>query len=371
MDYNQVLFGVDKKGGFKAWIIEVHGNEMHVIHGKLGGKLQRKIYKAKPKNVGRSNETTEEQQALLEAQARVRKQLDKGYRPTQNEALETSQEQLLPMLASDYTKCKKKEQMYPSYTSPKLDGVRSIASIKDSEVNLMSRGGKSYPVAPHLDEQINQLFEACESSGEGLKFDGELYIHGQFLQEIVSCVKKSNVMTVDLEYWIFDIPSDKPFSERNEDLKNLEELVERLGLTHIKVVVSKVATTEGHAYRLLQEYIGEGYEGLMLRKENSMYEWNHRSKDLMKWKEFQEAEFKVIGVEEDILGEGVFLMQLGEGYFKAKPRGCHAVRSINNSNVYLDKWVTVRFQQYSMLGVPIFPVIIAIRECDEDGNPIE
>lgn len=371
MQFNKVLFGVDKKGGFKVWMVEVHGSEIHVIHGKLGGRLQRKMFMAKPKNVGRANATTAEQQALLEATSRVNKQIDKGYRTSQEEAVAASQQQLLPVLASDFTKCKKPDDIFPCYTSYKLDGVRCVASHADN-LRLMSRGGKDYPIPSHIDIQLGRVFEAYGSFGKEIKFDGELYIHGEYLQNIVSAVKKPNELTPDIEFWIFDVPSNDPFADRLEDLLELQTLITELGLTHIKVVPYEKAANKDEAYTQLQEAISEGFEGLMLRSGDAPYEWNHRSRNLWKWKEFQEKEFRVIDCEEDNLQEAVYHLDLGNGaYFKAKPRGTHAHRCFGRSNEYIGRWVTVRFQQYSLDNVPIFPVIIAIRECDENGKPVE
>ena len=74
------LYGKDKNDGFKVWHIHTSGDTFVISHGKEGGKMTTKITKVEGKNRGRSNETTAEQQAILEAESRVNKQKDKGYR---------------------------------------------------------------------------------------------------------------------------------------------------------------------------------------------------------------------------------------------------------------------------------------------------
>ena len=64
------LYGKDSKGNLRVWTIKIEGNAVTVEHGREDGKLTSKTYYTKGKNLGRSNETTPEEQAELEAQAK-------------------------------------------------------------------------------------------------------------------------------------------------------------------------------------------------------------------------------------------------------------------------------------------------------------
>ena len=118
----KTLYCVNKSGGVQEWHVWADKDKVIVEHGKLGGKLQRKETTCTPKNIGRANETTPEQQAALEAQSKWNKQYDKYYRETVEEARELLTEGV--MLAQDYTK-------HPNYLedrfycSRKLDGCFS------------------------------------------------------------------------------------------------------------------------------------------------------------------------------------------------------------------------------------------------------
>ena len=93
----KTLYGLDKKDSFKVWSIRTEGDELIIVHGKEGGKMQTKREIVKGKNIGRANETTPAEQAELEAMSRWRKQIDKGYRETKEELTELP---LLPTLVS-------------------------------------------------------------------------------------------------------------------------------------------------------------------------------------------------------------------------------------------------------------------------------
>lgn len=99
---NNTLYALNKDGSFQEWKVFVMGDTISVEFGKLGGKIQTKRTVAKPKNIGRANETTAEQQARSEAQSKWEKQFRLGYRESTEEL--TSVESESPMLAHDYLK---------------------------------------------------------------------------------------------------------------------------------------------------------------------------------------------------------------------------------------------------------------------------
>lgn len=359
------LFALDKKGNFKHWTVEVEGNTIIVKHGRYKGKMQEQRTVCEGKNIGRSNETTPEQQALFESESKYNKQLDKLYRPTQDEAASVGQ--VLPMLAKNYLDSGHRI-IWPCYGSPKLDGVRCIADVNGEVVTLHSRGGKTYPCPEHIREHLVKLSLKTKVS----RFDGELYKHGLSLQEIVSAVKKHNDNTPSIEYHVFDIPSNKLWKNRHLDVINLASKVEED--SSIKVVVCARLDNPSAAEVALGLLVEMGYEGLMLRNDEGMYEFNHRSADLQKWKLMQDLEAKVIGVEKDKLGEGVLVCHLAkdkEKIFKCKMKGTHETREYSNMEKLVGQWITVRYQAFTDDGIPQFPVGLYVRECDDEGNPLE
>lgn len=362
-----------KKGKFKQWSIWTEGAELVIEHGAVNGKMQVKKVLAKAKNVGRANATTAEEQAKLEMQSRINKQWDKCYRDSCEDAANVGR--LLPMLASDYTKVGHRIT-YPCYVSKKLDGVRCIATVdqKKKTVRMISRGGKDYLVPNHLIDPLIKLAFATDT----WEFDGELYIHGVSLQNIVSAVKKPNALTSRLEFHIFDVPDDE--AEWQYRLMDLEALAswkrfrdDKDECKMIKIVLNDYAEDEKHAREFMNQYIEDGYEGLMLRNRTGMYESNHRSGDLQKWKDFQDLEAKVIEVTEDNIGEGVLHVESAQDKvrFKCKMRGSHESRSYENQRRLIGQWINVRFQQFTDDNVPQFPVGTGVRLCTEEGIPLE
>jgi len=68
-----------RTGAVRVWRIAVVGNEIHTQFGQLDGKMQDVVELGEPKNVGRSNEMTAEQDATFQAERMILKKTRKGY----------------------------------------------------------------------------------------------------------------------------------------------------------------------------------------------------------------------------------------------------------------------------------------------------
>jgi hypothetical protein len=95
--------------------------------------------------------------------------------------------------------------------------------------------------------------------------------------------------------------------------------------------------------------------------------------DLLKKKDFIDAEFPIVGYEAEIIAEEgkpdrnaiIFICGLPDGNtFTVRPRGSHELRIewYNDAESFIGKDLTVRYQELSEDGVPIFPVGIAVRD---------
>ena len=130
------LYKRDTKGKVREWTICVHQNKFWTE----GGIHNMKMNVAKPtictaKNIGSSNETSPEQQAQNEAQAKWDKKLRSGYFTNINDI--DDKKFYEPMLAHNY-KDRASEVKFPAYSQPKLDGIRCIVRLeKDKVVALL------------------------------------------------------------------------------------------------------------------------------------------------------------------------------------------------------------------------------------------
>lgn len=349
------LFGLNKNSGLKVWSIWTEDGNLYIEHGQLNGKLQLKSEVVPGKNIGRSNETTPKQQAEFEAKSRMKKQIDKGYRENPDELKDLD---LLPMLANDYLKQGHRIK-YPCYASAKLDGVRCLAIYTEDGIVLKSRGGKLYDVK-HILSQLSTVMK------QGDVWDGELYIHGKYLEEIVSAVKKPNAMTNDISFRIFDLVSDEVFEDRITHLKYIEDILYENKIYSVDVLPYEYVKSEAEMKGWHKMYVAQGYEGIMLRNEQGLYESGKRSADLQKYKEFLDEEFEITAVLEDKNQNAVFQVYdktacnhftVTYGDFEQRKH------QLLNPEKYIGKLLTVKYQtRYKDSKLPQFPCGVIIRD---------
>jgi DNA ligase-1 len=297
------------------------------------------------------------------------------------------------MLAHDYHK-RGKDIAFPCFVQPKFDGTRCVA-VCGPEGGLYSRNRKAYPNLEHIKSVIRAM-------PAGVILDGELYSDELTFQEIVGLVKSEKRkkdqegIEAKVSLWVYDlVDAEKGFGDR---WRLLNELAVRGGFGQGKEgfhgippftgtcsdrCASVGAGGKGSPLRLVEtlpcgavgevkgfhdRFVGEGYEGCMLRNAKGLYAVGHRSKELQKYKEFEDAEFEVVGfVEGDGVEKGcvIWVCVTDDGKeFRCRPRGTHEERRslLKVGGGYVGKKLTVRYQELTDEGLPRFPVGVAFRD---------
>lgn len=328
----------------------------------------------KGKNVGKKNETTPEQQAGLEAQAKWEKQKKKGYveslEGAQNDELdELIEGGIVPMLAHKFAEQAHKIK-YPAYTQPKLDGIRCIAIIKGGECTLWSRTRKPITSCPHIVQELEAAF-----ANRDITLDGELYNHEMKadFEKIVSLVRQEEPGEGHelVQYHVYDMPYDQHTDDMSFEgrTETLEIIFAAYEFYSIKQVDTWEVESEDKVMDFFDKFRAQGYEGAMMRNAASTYA-NKRSYDLQKVKEFDDAEFQIVGIEEGrgkLAGHvGAFVCRMDNGkQFLAKAKGAtERLRDyFNTHSLWEGKKLTVQYQGLTgKEGVPRFPVGVSIRD---------
>lgn len=355
-------------GAIQVWWQERVGSRYRTHSGQKGGQIVSSEWTtAKPKNLGRSNETTPEQQAESEVESNYTLKKKSGYRVTVEDA--KTSDRFSPMLAkiySDYREdvdeiFRKQETVL---VQPKLDGIRCIAT-KDG---LWSRQGNPIVAVPHIHEALQPAFRDDPS----MIFDGELYNHDlkADFPRLVSLIKKQKPTPEDLaeskamiEYWMYDSPRDDTTSARIGRVYDVALSVGRpLRPVPTHTVKSKFTLDELHG-----AHIDDGFEGTMIRLEGP-YE-TKRSKLLLKHKEFMDAEFEVQGIFEGegnrsgMAGYAVLLLPDGRT-FRANIKGerDYLRKILAEAKTYIGKAATVEYFHLTPDGIPRFPRVKAFHK---------
>lgn len=360
------LYKTNKNGSIQQWSVKVDGPTFICTFGQVDGKMQSKSTTCTGKNIGRANQTTPEQQAQLEAAALVTKKLKSGYSYDASAPVTVQ----LPMKVKSY-----QDQIhnvkFPCFSSPKLDGVNALYKRVDGKLIIFSRGGEVYPPIPHLETLVNKAMDLFGSN----ELNGELYVHGEFLQDIQSAVKKPNELSPRLSFCIFDISDSlEKFDIRESIMSQLARFcIERHPAAYSipNVICNSHVDIEAH-YELC---ISQGYEGTVVKNKSALYQHNVRSSDMFKYKKTLDAEYQIVDCESDKNGHPVFHCITPEGkLFKVKPKGTDAERKaiiVNFESQYLNQWYKIEYETLSKGKIPLKPVGIGLRDCDINGNPKE
>jgi DNA ligase-1 len=359
---SETLYKLDSKGKVRVWHSETGTDGtrwgLRSIAGlEDGKKVTSEWTYVEQKNVGRSNETSLEEQAKSEMESEVQKKKDRGYfNDLKN--IDTF-DKFKPMLAEKFEDVEVNFEAGNVYAQPKLDGIRCIAR-KDG---LWTRSGKEIVAVPHIWETLKPFFDEHPN----FILDGELYNHElkDDFNSITSMVRKTKPKAEDLakskqlvQYHVYDVfvttEPELEFSKR-------ELLRYQVNSPYVKFVPTVNVTTRQGVDSLYEAYLEHGYEGQMIRV-NGKYE-NKRTKNLLKRKEFLTAEFQV---EKVLEGQGNwqgcvkhFVLRLDENVvFQAGVRGdMDTLRDMFDKTEKPD-WVTLRYFTPTPDGIPRFPVVI-------------
>jgi DNA ligase-1 len=194
----------------------------------------------------------------------------------------------------------------------KLDGVRVLAVITKTAVNLYSRNGKPFDNFPHIVESLEdiknkfaKLFQACP---RGFVLDGEII--GESFQALMKqAQRKTDAKTDGMTYSVFDwLPLadfERGFwnAQQHKRFHILEEYREVFESTDCVRVMAGIDvdldTAEGHDIlkRYSADAVAAGFEGIMIKSLDAPYECR-RSTFWMKLKPTITVDLNIVGFEE-------------------------------------------------------------------------
>ena len=187
----------------------------------------------------------------------------------------------------------------PTFIQPKLDGVRCVIQCEqhmnylNNEIVAYSRTGKEWKNIQHILDELRPFF----NKHPNVVLDGELYNHDlrDNFEKIISLVRKTKPTDEDrleaskkTQFHCYDIIDETmKFKDRNQWIQS------NVPNTYcVKWLITKLVATESMAKVFHQENLDAGYEGSIVRT-NDTYQCK-RSHNLRKFKDFSDAEATII-----------------------------------------------------------------------------
>ena len=340
------IFKKDTTGKIRTLEVFNEWNELIQISGLINWKKVKNSKLCFAKNSWKKNSTTDEEQAKKQAEAVIVSKLKEWYFKTIKEAEEETV--ILPMLAKDYKKEKKKIDWASMVrVQPKLDWMRCLAFINNWKVKLMSRAWREIETTPHIIKELEENFE-----WKTVILDWELYCHWIDFQENMKLIKKFRPWESEkIKYHVYDVVSDKSFSERQREVLSY--------WVHALKTIQICSEDDLKSYHT--SFIEEWYEWTIIRHWDVPYKVNWRSSNLLKYKDFIDETFTIIDVVPSSARPEQWVIVLD--WFKANLKMSHANREeiLTNKKEYIWKTAEIRYFETSQDWIPRFPVCVWIR----------
>jgi DNA ligase-1 len=183
---------------------------------------------------------------------------------------------------------------YPVRVEAKLDGLRLIAVKNRGEVSLFTRSGTPIETLPKIVQAIKAL------KHDDIVLDGE--VMGEDWNESASVVMSSKTKKDDstMRYHIFDCVKFEDWQQQKSEthyrarLLDISIIIGDVQGTPFRYVKSTTANDETELREFYNECLTEGYEGVMLKRLDTPYQWK-RTDAILKMKPVATEEGVIVG----------------------------------------------------------------------------
>lgn len=381
-----------------GWVETINGNPAIVIEAGLEtGKKVRTITEfTEGKNAGKKNATTAWQQAEAELESVYKNKIQAGY--VNDKSLLTTNGKLAGNIPAVMLAQKFDPDMEQSGSKnliklglegelvavqDKKDGNRGLTLLTKDKALFYSRKGKLFPncfshIEKTLVDKFNKIYDYVNKKYGVTHYwlDGEFFInefiHPKTQQKINVSFNQLNgilkkqtlneedeILLSNIEYHLYDVIVEE---QETTTYATRHKILEYFVGGKVKLLPYKVIKADNKALQeALEEALGRGEEGLMIRSLTKPYE-NKRSWGLLKYKKFQDCECRIIGfkksIEGDTLGSIEFMFDEAKKttFFASFCGTDEEQKEIwDNQSKYLGSKMTVEYFGISEYGIPRFP----------------
>lgn len=357
------IYKLTETEAVQQWTIVIDGNSYYSCEGIVGGLItQNKPTFCEGKNLGKTNETSGEEQALKEAQAKRDKKLKTGYHQDIKN-INKGTKYVECMLAKSYgdysSKIDFKKEKWAIQV--KFNGNRCVATKE----GLFTRKGENYVATPHIESSLKSFFQKHPNA----VLDGEManYELRQQLNELNKLIRRTVNITDDdlkksekmVKFYIYDgygfgdLEESASYDIRKEWIdKNIIGKYD-----YIEEVKSYPISCEKDLNEKYNSFIDDGEEGAILRKMDEGYQ-HKRTKFLLKVKPEDDDEAVILDIIEgkgNWTGTGKTITLKWQGkQFDATFKGTQeqGTQFLKDKKKWIGKEVTFLYNGLTGLGTP-------------------
>lgn len=257
---------------------------------------------------------------------------------------------------------------FPCIGQPKINGVRSLIQLNNNSVIITSKDGLTYNI-PQISDFLNINSDIFFYKGENIVLDGELYIHGELLQDIASAVKKVSLNTARVVFVLFDIAVEGFNNKDRWDIikSHIKPKLDIHLSCPIELIQSVKILNDVHAQNYTDFCIQKGFEGAMFRQQDAEYGFGKRITGITKLKRVIDTEFTITDIvpQDKDITKGNYQCITDKGlYFEVTPKGTDEFKRelLINKVRYIGKKLTCVFYEWTKEGKPFHIMNNIIRD---------
>jgi ATP-dependent DNA ligase len=300
-----------------------------------------------------------------------------------------------PMLCKTFDPAKHPFPETGYVLEPKFDGLRCVIVVRDPHWNkpvAYSRNGKPFWNIDHILEEVQSISK--DQHYRDYVLDGELFTTDWNLS--MGIVKSSKTVHADalkVQFHVWDyLPlcawesGSYEASWRSRNLA-IGALLLYQHAKYIHQVPGETVYNLAEAQACYDRYLLKGFEGGVLKDPKSPYNLGSRSSFWLKWKDWTDADLRIVGAVEGIgkrLGK-IGALQL-EGKVEWRDKSYDVVTEVGSfrctDEQLTEMWerhkrgelvgltAEIRFQDITVEGACRFPTFYRLRE-DKDVDPLD
>lgn len=373
------LYKIDSLGNTRIWNCNAVDNMVFITHGIQNGQLISESWECFPKNVGRSNETTAIQQAELEAQSAIDAKMRLGYYESIAEAKSNANKFKAMKLYKAIELDDDGNMFFTKHFDAlpdkvilqlKYNGVWCAAMrLEDGSLYFMSRGNTEYSYLK--ESRIAKELEVVLP--DGVIVIGEVFNHQYQESQVAGLVKrtknfddKSNQMLDTLRFVIYDVWFENKTLNNWSYVQKLDYIKNFTGFTNKTTDRMKAVFPVAWKYydkvnilSALEQVRSKGFEGLVIRDPNCVYEPGKRSQEVLKVKAFDTTDYVICNIT--LSDKGITLFHFDGFTATLNADKFEQEQYFWNRNQYIDTHVaSIRHDGFTAYDVPKFPKIVEI-----------
>lgn len=372
----QTFYKTDNLNNVREWNIEVVAgtiiNTFDIIinSGLQGGQMTNTVTNI-DKGCGRKSPY---EQAVADANTEIKKKVKGGYVDDISKLMAAGNTATIkkPMKGDKYHPTGKNKGLTLTILGilgklvgiqRKLDGWRYRLHVTRTSVKFYTSSGDLTLGFPHIETEIlasfNKIYDYVNNKYGITEYylDGEIYNHALGFRDSASACASGTHKTLQSEldadqaalrakmhFNLFDVCMDAPYTTREKVIKYF------YSPNVLEVETIKILANDAEITKLFDQFLAEGYEGLMIRQLDMPYEYK-RTKQLTKYKPLVDDEFEVVGFKKSITGNtlGSIECRMPDGRtFYATPKDSlgsdkDKQKIWDNMANYIGKWLTVEY----------------------------